>query len=108
MNYPIIDMKATGLKTKELRIARHLKVHDIANFVGIESDQAVYKWQRCESLPMVDNLYALSKLFGVMMEDILVERKKKDEALSLIDFIETLMIRNHTCCVPYHYIISFY
>lgn len=42
------------------------------------------------------------------MEDILMERKEKDEAPSLIDFIEKLlMIRNHICCVPYHYTVSF-
>jgi len=40
--------------------------------MGFESQQAVYKWQRGESLPSVDNFYALSRLFGTTMDDILV------------------------------------
>ena len=44
----------------------------IVSFMGFESQQAVYKWQRGESLPSVDNLYALSRLFGTTMDDILV------------------------------------
>ena len=40
--------------------------------MGFESAQAVYKWQRGDSLPTVDNLYALSVLFGTTVDEILV------------------------------------
>ena len=73
MGYPVIDLKATGARIRELRRERHLKVSDIADFMNFESDQAVYKWQRGESLPTVDNLYALCRLFDTTMEDILRE-----------------------------------
>lgn len=46
MDYPILDAVATGAKIKELRIQKHLKVEDISRFMGFESEQAVYKWQR--------------------------------------------------------------
>ncbi len=49
-----------------------MRVDDIVSFMGFESQQAVYKWQRGESLPNVDNLYALSRLFGTTRDDILV------------------------------------
>ena len=39
--------------------------------MDFESVQAVYKWQRWDSLSMVDNLFALSKLFGTSIEYIL-------------------------------------
>ena len=42
--------------------------------VTLESPQAVYCWQRGRNLPSVDNLYAISKLWGVSMNDILVEK----------------------------------
>ena len=71
-NYPTIDMAATGNRIRELRKEHHIKVDDIVSFMGFESQQAVYKWQRGESLPSVDNLYALSRLFGTTMDDILV------------------------------------
>jgi len=73
MNYPVIDSYATGERIRQLRIKNHLRVEDICDFMQFESVQAVYKWQSGKSLPSVDNLYALSKLFKVPVEDIIVE-----------------------------------
>ena len=78
MEYPVLDAKATGARIKELRKQNHLKVEEISRFMGFETDQAVYKWQRGESLPTVDNLYALSKLFGTTIDDILQGSKEGD------------------------------
>ncbi|SCX79486.1 DNA-binding transcriptional regulator, XRE-family HTH domain [Lachnospiraceae bacterium XBB2008] len=72
MKYPVLDAKATGAHIKELRIQLNIKVSDIADYMGFESEQAIYKWQRGESLPAVDNLYALSKLFNTTIDEILV------------------------------------
>ena len=73
MNYPVIDIKATGERIRQLRIEHHLKVEEIAEYMGFGTDQAIYKWQRGESLPTVENLYALSILFNTSIEDILCE-----------------------------------
>ena len=83
MIYPVIDAKATGARIKELRKLNHLKVEEVAQFMGFESEQAVYKWQRGDSLPTVDNLYALSVLFEVSIDDILKGSKGEDESPSL-------------------------
>lgn len=83
MNYPVLDLKATGARIKELRKAQNLKVEEVAHFMGFESEQAVYKWQRGESLPTVDNLYALSRLFGTSVDEILIGSMGKDESPSL-------------------------
>ncbi len=83
MDYPVLDARATGARIKELRVANHLRVEDIARFMGFESEQAVYKWQRGESLPTVDNLYALSFLLGTTVDDILRGKKEKSESPSL-------------------------
>lgn len=76
MRYPVLDLKKTGERIKELRRERNLKVSDVAEFMGFESEQAVYKWQRGDSLPTVDNLFALCRLFGTTAEDILIEDMK--------------------------------
>lgn len=82
MEYPVLDAKATGARIRELRKARHLKVEEIARFMGFESEQAVYKWQRGDSLPTVDNLYALSRLFETSVDDILRGSREEDERSS--------------------------
>lgn len=87
MKFPVIDTAATGARIKELRKAHNLKVEEIAEFMGLESVQAVYKWQRGASLPTVDNLYALSSLFGTSVDDILRGDKERDDGLSLSFFV---------------------
>lgn len=87
MKYPVLDPKATGARIKELRKAHNLKVEDVARFMGFESEQAVYKWQRGDSLPTVDNLYALSRLFETSVDDILRGSREEDES-PLLSFIK--------------------
>lgn len=79
MRYPMIDAKKTGARIKALRKARNLSVAEVARYMGFDTGQAVYKWQRGECLPTVDNLYALSRLFGTTMDEIIVGRKEKDD-----------------------------
>ncbi len=70
--FPVIDMVATGNNIRRLRIERGLSVRDIQTYFGFEEPQAIYKWQRGESLPTVDNLYALGNLLDVPMDQILI------------------------------------
>lgn len=70
--FPIIDLRATGKNISRLRRSSGLSVREIQTALGLTAPQAIYKWQRGESLPSVDNLLALSILFGVSMDDILI------------------------------------
>ena len=70
--FPVIDLPATGANIRRLRQTKGLSVRDLQQFFGFEEPQAIYKWQRGQSLPTVDNLYALSALLDVSMNDILV------------------------------------
>ena len=75
--FPVIDLAATGNNIRRLRMERGLTVRDLQSYFGFEEPRAIYKWQKGESLPTVDNLYALGKLFGVPMDQILVPTAKK-------------------------------
>lgn len=70
--FPCIDMLATGANIKKLRTDCGLTVKDLQDYFGFEQPQAIYKWQWGECLPSIDNLYALSKLFRVPIDKILV------------------------------------
>ena len=83
MNYPVLDIKATGERINQLRKDNNLRVTDVAEYMGFESTQAVYKWQRGEGLPTVDNLYALSRLLHTSVDDILIGEKERDDEPSL-------------------------
>lgn len=70
--YPVIDLIATGNNIRRLRLERGLTVRDLQSYFGFEEPRAIYKWQKGESLPTVDNLYALGSLFEVSMDQILI------------------------------------
>ncbi len=70
--YRSIDMAATGRNIAELRRTHGYSVADLQHYFGFDAPQAIYKWQRGQSIPSTDNLYALSYLLGVSMEEILV------------------------------------
>ena len=70
--FPIIDLIATGQNIMRLRKERGLSVRDLQAYFGFEQPQAIYKWQQGQSLPTVDNLYALSILLEVTVDEILV------------------------------------
>ena len=72
MVFPVIDMAATGRKIKALREHNGYSVQDVQLYFGFDQPQAIYRWQRGETLPSVDNLYALSSLLGEPMRNILV------------------------------------
>ena len=70
--FPVIDMAVTGSVIKALREQNGYSVQDVQEYFGFDQPQAIYKWQRGETLPTVDNLYALSTLLGAPIKDILV------------------------------------
>lgn len=74
--FPTIDLKATGENIIRLRKACGLTVRELQRFFGFEEPQAIYKWQQGKCLPSVDNLFALSSLLGVSMNEILVQTKQ--------------------------------
>lgn len=70
--FPIIDKAATGKNIVRLRRERGLSVRDIQKYFGFNDPQAIYQWQTGRSLPSVRSLYALSCLFDVSVDDVLV------------------------------------
>ena len=75
--FPIIDKKKTGIKIRLLMDERGLTVKDIQQYLQLGSVQSVYHWLNGLSLPTVDNLYALSYLFQVHVDDMLCGTRPK-------------------------------
>jgi len=69
---PVIDMQATGKNIADMRKARGITVHDIQCKMGFNTNQAIYKWQRGDAMPTIDNLVILADMFNVRIDDIIV------------------------------------
>lgn len=72
MKVPIIDMEATGENIKQLREMQGVSVRQIQEMLGLTNPQAIYKWQRGDNLPSIDNLVILASVLGTSIDDIIV------------------------------------
>ncbi len=75
-----------GDNIKVYRKKNQLTHDDIAEACNV-TRQAVSKWENGESLPTVDNLYALSRLLHTSVDDILIGEKERDDEPSLSFFL---------------------
>ena len=75
---PTIDMVKTGENIDRLRKESGLTVKQLQDLFGFSTPQAIYKWQHGTALPSVDNLVALSAIFQVKVEEILVLDKEAE------------------------------
>ena len=60
---PAIDMVATGRNITKLRENKNLTVKQLQKIFGFTTPQAIYKWQRGQAMPTVDNLVVLAQVF---------------------------------------------
>lgn len=77
-SYPVIDFPATGRNIQRLRKAKGLSVRDMQEWFNFAEPRAIYKWLNGQSLPSVDNLFALSALLGVPIDDILIGTEPRE------------------------------
>ena len=83
--YTGINQVATGARIRAIRKEKGLRVTDISSYMGFESPQAVYKWQRGDSLPDLGNMLRLMELFEIdNIKEIVVTYGGADEALPLL------------------------
>ncbi len=86
--YPIIDKRETGINIRRIMDQHKLTVKDVQQFLGLGSAQSIYHWLNGISLPTIDNLYALSELFQVPMDDLICGSRtmtKRDRQSSSVD-----------------------
>ncbi|SCZ79904.1 Helix-turn-helix domain-containing protein [Pseudobutyrivibrio xylanivorans] len=69
--YPTIDKHETAKRLKKLMDDNGYSVKDIKEYLNLTCVQSVYHWLEEKSMPSVDNLYALSVLFNVTLDDMI-------------------------------------
>ena len=72
MAFPLIDMYATGQRINTVRKEKGISIKDMMMYFGFKNPNSLYKWFRGESLPSLDNMFALSLLLGVSVNDLMV------------------------------------
>lgn len=70
--FPVINNIETGKRIEQLRKKNGYTVKQLQEVFSFTSPQSIYKWQWGETLPDIQNLLMLAKLFNCKIEDILV------------------------------------
>ena len=72
VSLPSIDMAATGNNIARMRKRMGMTVQDLQDVFGFATPQAIYKWQRGDALPTLDNLVILASVFETTMDAIVI------------------------------------
>ncbi|MBR4159631.1 MAG: helix-turn-helix transcriptional regulator [Spirochaetia bacterium] len=88
VNIPIIDVEATSKKLKAIRVQHNLSVAQLQEEFAMENPQSIYNWENPDNktLPCIDNLVILAKLYKIRIDDLLVIQ----EEISSIDSVKEL------------------
>lgn len=79
-----INMKATGERLKKLCEENCVTIKRIQDELQIGAYQSIYNWFAGKTLPSLDNMYRLSRLLGVPMEDMIIDNRIR----FLVDLVE--------------------
>ena len=66
----VIDRVQTGKNIRRFRQSRGLSVMDVSELFGGLARNSIYKWERGDTLPSIDNLYSLAWVFGVSLDEL--------------------------------------
>lgn len=87
--YTSMDMLMTGQLIKRLVSERGYSVTEVQEKLGLSCPQPIYRWYKGQNLPSVDNLFILSDMLGLHMEDFLIQ---SDETLWIAEKAENKYI----------------
>lgn len=74
--FPTINLRETGINLRRIMDRRGVTVKEVVKYLGLSSVQSVYHWLNGLTMPTIDNLYALSELLQVPIDDIVCGNRK--------------------------------
>ena len=74
--FPIIDKRETGLNLRSIMDRCGLNARDVQTYLGLGCVQSVYRWLDGINMPTIDNLYALSELFHMPIDEMVRGNRK--------------------------------
>ena len=88
LQYPVIDMSATGRNIRRVMDSRSISVRELQKYLGLAAPQSIYRWFDGQSVPTIDNLYAMSELFRVPIDALISGNRQyvcPDESAAMAD-----------------------
>lgn len=67
-----LDAVLTGQKIHSAIKQSGYSIRELQEMLGLSCPQPIYRWIRGRTLPSIDNLYMLSRILDMPMEELLV------------------------------------
>ena len=67
-----LDAVQTGRKIENAIKQSGYSIRELQEMLGLSCPQPIYRWIRGRTLPSIDNLYMLSRILKVPMDELLV------------------------------------
>ena len=68
--FPVISKRETGVNLRRIMDARGITANEVQEYLGLGCVQSVYRWLDGINMPTIDNLYVLSELLQVPIDEI--------------------------------------
>ena len=68
--FPLIDKQKTGMNLRRIMDKQGITAKNVQEYLGLGCVQSIYRWFNGQSMPTIDNLYALSELLNVPIDAI--------------------------------------
>lgn len=72
--FTTLDAVLTGQKIHNAIKQSGYSIRELQEMLSLSCPQPIYRWIKGRTLPSIDNLYMLSRILGVHMEELLVPR----------------------------------
>lgn len=74
--FPVINLRETGINLHRIMDKRGIEAKDVKQYLNLSSVQSVYNWWNGLNMPTIDNLYALSQMLQVPIDEIVCGNRK--------------------------------
>lgn len=101
--FPLINKQETGVNLRRIMDMRGITPKDVQEYLGLGCVQSVYRWIDGINMPTIDNLYALSELLQVPIDEI-VRGNRAPIVLDII--IKPLDSRESRLCAYYEKLLE--
>ena len=75
--FPTINLRETGINLRRIMDKRGITPKDIKEYLNLGSIQTIYNWCNGFNMPTIDNLYALSQLLQVPIDEMICGNRKE-------------------------------
>ena len=110
----VIDLVETGKNIRKIRQGLGLSVMDVSDFFYGMSRNSIYKWERGETLPSLENLYALAWFFRVSLDELIVGNRESLDCDDdqLVELIIKILLKSRAnmrenACLPCFFVVTF-